>query len=447
MGGVSSSSSCKLKSSFVSFKLCHCGRSLVGVSSMLSVSSLVALSEHVNASGVPNFQLCRIPVNSNLKMSVWHERLVQYHDKVVCQYLEYGFPLDFNRNRELSEGDGRNHKGAREFPEFINSYLKRECDALRIIGPFQKNPFSTPLVTSPLNSVPKAGEQDRRVIVDLSWPIGNAVNDGISKDTYLNEPIDLRYTSVEEVCNMVLAIGRGAVLYKRDLRRAYRQIPVDPRDYCYLGYIWNKQWFVDTVLAMGQRNAAMACSRTTRAVMYMHSENGYVGTSYLDDLIGVSDPETGTEAYDSLGNLLEQLGLLENETKACPPSTVQVVLGVEINTLELTVSVTSERLDELMELFAVWEQKRRATRTELQSLIGKLCFVVKCVRQSRIFLNRMLHTLRSMSKFQKSINLSSSFKKDLQWWKNFVEKFNGTLPPPAAHGTIVDDTKYIVYMI
>ena len=310
-----------MKSSFVSFKFCHCGKSLVGVSSVLSVGSLVALSEHINASGVPNFQLCRIPVvNTNLKMSVWYEKLVQYHDKDVCQYLEYGFPLDFNREKQLAYGDGRNHKGAREFPEFINSYFKRECDAFRIIGPFERYPFSMPLVTSPLNSVPKSGEQDRRVIVDLSWPIGNSVNDGISKDVYLNEPIELRYTSVEEVCNMVLAIGKGAVIYKRDLRRAYRQIPVDPRDYCYLGYVWNEQWFVDTVLAMGQRNATMACSRTTKAVMYIHSENGYVGTSYLDDLIGVSYPETGAEAYDSLGNLLEQLGLLENETKACPPS-------------------------------------------------------------------------------------------------------------------------------
>ena len=126
----------------------------------------------------------------------------------------------------------------------------------------------------------------------------------------------MHYTSVEEVCKMVMEAGPGAVIYKRDLRHAYRQIPVDPRDYRYLGYYWDEEFYFDTVLAMGQRNAAMACSRTTNAVMHMHRQAGHVGTSYLDDLIGVAKPEMGDVAYDSLGILLEELGLSENYTKA-----------------------------------------------------------------------------------------------------------------------------------
>ena len=63
-----------------------------------------------------------------------------------------------------------------------------------------------------------------------------SVNDGISKDVYLGEIIELHYALVKQVCEMVLQIGVGSVIYKRDLRRAYRQVPVDPGDYCYLGY-------------------------------------------------------------------------------------------------------------------------------------------------------------------------------------------------------------------
>ena len=71
-------------------------------------------------------------------------------------------------------------------------------------------------------------------------------------------------------------------------------------------------YYLDSVLAMGQRNAAMACSRTTDAVVNMHQVNGYKGAAnYLDDLIGVSAPSEGLDAYNSLGRLLEELGLLE----------------------------------------------------------------------------------------------------------------------------------------
>ena len=57
--------------SFVSSDICSCGGSLVGVSSIVDNSSLVALFEHVHRSGVPNFKLCRVPiVNSKLNILV-----------------------------------------------------------------------------------------------------------------------------------------------------------------------------------------------------------------------------------------------------------------------------------------------------------------------------------------------------------------------------------------
>ena len=286
---------------------------------------------------------------------------------------------------------------------------------------------------SPVNTVPKSDSDERRVISDLSWPHGASVNSGISKDTYLNEFIALHYTSVEEVCRLVLEVGRGATIYKRDLRHAYRQIPVDPRDYCYLGYTWNGSFYFDTVLAMGQKNAAMACSRTTDSVMFMHSKDGFHGVNYLEDLIGVEKHEVGAEAYEALGTLLAELGLLENVAKASPPDTKQIVLGVEIDTVNLTVSITKERMLEIEQLLIQWMTKHSAKKVELQSLIGKLCFVTKCVRQSRIFLNRMFALLRSMDTNQTVVKLTESFKKDIRWWQLFVGEYNGVsfIPSPV----------------
>ena len=378
-----------------------------------------------------NFKKCRIPVKSGLNMSAWRHRLHEYSDKVVCEYLQFGFPLDFDTRKKLSDKERRNHKGAREFPNFIDKYLERETSAHRIMGPFKSNPLSAPLIVSPMNSVPKASSTDeRRVIVDLSWPHGASVNDGISKDVYLGELINLHYASVQQVCEMVIERGRGAHIYKRDLRHAYRQIPVDPRDYKYLGYFWNDSLYFDTALAMGQRNAAMACSRTTKAIMYMHAMDGYTGTSYLDDLIGVENPDLSEVAYLALGDLLLELGLGENFTKACGPATMQIVLGILIDTINMTASVPKDKLEEITTLVNEWQGKTRCKKVELQSLIGKLQFVTKCVRQSRIFLNRLLETLRKMTK-KKTISLSESFQKDLRWWARFIHEYNGVsiIPP------------------
>jgi hypothetical protein len=87
-------------------------------------------------------------------------------------------------------------------------------------------------------------------------------------------------------------------------------------------------------------------------------------------------------------------------------------------------------MTEILSLVAEWQSKTSTNKVDLQSLIGKLQYVTKCVWQSRVFLNRLLETLRSMSD-NKSIKLSESFRKDLRWWHLFMEKFNGVsfIPP------------------
>ena len=347
---------------------CRCGKLLMGIRDDTNLA-MIDLFEHIHASGSPNYALCRIPIPySSLNIAVWRKKLERYDDKIVCEYLQFGFPLDINKSQKLSFNERRNHKGARDYPDFIKKYIGRECGAKRIMGPFRENPLSVPLVVSPMNTVPKDSGDERRVIVDLSWPSGSSVNDGIAKDVYLGEIIDLHYASVEQVCRLVVSSGVGSHIYKRDLRHAYRQIPVDPGDFRYLGYFWDNMLYFDTVLAMGQRNAAMACSRTTGAVIHIHQEAGFSATNYLDDLIGVARVEVSQHAFEHLGQTLCDLGLIENLSKACAPSTVQVVLGIEIDTIKGTLAVPGEKLKEVKEVIIRWKRKRKSSKVQLQSL-------------------------------------------------------------------------------
>ena len=79
------------------------------------------------------------------------------------------------------------------------------------------------------------------------------------------------------------------------------------------------------------------------------------------------------------------------------------------------MSVTPDRLLELQtDLLPKWLTKKSATKTELQSLIGKLAFVSKCVRPGRLFLTRILDTLRSLRSNHHWVKLSAEFRKDIR---------------------------------
>ena len=96
----------------------------------------------VKDSGYYNFEKCKIPLCTNLNIARWENYLTQYgySDSVVVKYLSYGWPLNFVSD-SMPRSELRNHKGARDFASFIDSYLQREVDNGRILGPFNHPSF------------------------------------------------------------------------------------------------------------------------------------------------------------------------------------------------------------------------------------------------------------------------------------------------------------------
>lgn len=152
--------------------------------------------------------------------------------------------------------------------------------------------------------------QERCVIVDLSWPCGHSVNDGIPHESFLGDPLYLT------IVDVVISLGHGCLLYKRDLHKAYRQFPVDPHDYHLLGYTWDGQFYFDTVLTMGLQSATMAHQRSTSVVTWILAQQGRSVFNYLDDFIGISPSKDANLHFEELGTLLQTLGLEESLDKS-----------------------------------------------------------------------------------------------------------------------------------
>ena len=94
----------------------------------------------------------------------------------------------------------------------------------------------------------------------------------------------------------------------------------------------------------------------------------------------------------------------------------------------MAMSVTPNSLAKIESLLHSWLSKKSASNSMLQSLIGKLMFISKCVRQSRIFMSRLLTQLWTLKHSHHHFTLRSESKNDLQWWCWFLRIFNGVTP-------------------
>ena len=97
------------------------------------------------------------------------------------------------------------------------------------MGPFQHSDLPG-IHVSPTGLVTKSEKGHWRMIVDLSFPFHHSVNDRVSSTLS-----SLSYSSVDDVVDLILCLGKGTRLEKVDLKHAYRQIPFDPQDNNLLG--------------------------------------------------------------------------------------------------------------------------------------------------------------------------------------------------------------------
>lgn len=113
----------------------------------------------------------------------------------------------------------------------------------------------------------------------------------------MKEECIVSYPTVDDIASLIAKKGPGCLIYKCDLKKAYRQFPIDPFDYPLMGFKWKNEYCFDIVLPMGLRSAAMACQRITDAVSFICKQHGFDVLNYLDDFQGVELCETAWPAY------------------------------------------------------------------------------------------------------------------------------------------------------
>ena len=372
----------------------------------------LTLHTMIKNSGQYNFKGCQINVKSQLNPDVWDELLVGYWDVQLPLLVRFGFPLDFDRNSSL-ESHPENHTSAKNFPDHVHAYLREEISYKAILGPFDQPPLEG-LHTSPFMTREKSNSTNRRVIIDLSFPHGRSVNAGSARDVYLGTPFALKLPTIDHITKRIKSLGRRCMIYKIDIKRAFRHVKLDPKDYDLLG-LHQDNWFLDTCLLFGFRHGSALFQRLSDAVR----QRGHDVINYIDDILEIDLPSHVDASFDALSSLLEV-----SQNKLINPSMCVNCLGILVNTQDFTLSVPPEKMQEILQMCQAWHGKSHCTKRQLQSLLGSLLFISKCVRSATFFLNHLLQVLRSMHD-RKQVPLSPEARRDINWFQKILPTFNG----------------------
>ena len=79
--------------------------------------------------------------------------------------------------------------------------------------------------------------------------------------------------------------------------------------------------------------------------------------NYVDDFMGLELQKKVWLAYETLGNLLRDVGVSEAEDKAVPPLQIVEFLRTGFDLIHQILFVTTEKLKQLLEELELWIHK------------------------------------------------------------------------------------------
>ena len=265
---------------------------------------LAGVNERVRRKQVPNYRGAKVKLDSGINLKEWKKCEGKFRDKTLVQMLMYGFPIGYVSD-EIPETEVGNHTSATQHPLSVGNYIEKEVRLGALIGPLTEPPFIPWTRKNPLMTRPKDDPNLRRVILDLSYPEGRSVNDGIPAGLLDGAEFQMRLPSPFDLVRKIVEYGPGALLYKADLRRAYRQLRSDPLVWPFLALEWAGGLYLDVAIPFGLRHGASACQRTTEAIAEIVKDEVAADTlTYIDDTVGIALPVVAQLHYLFIYNII-----------------------------------------------------------------------------------------------------------------------------------------------
>lgn len=372
----------------------------------------------------PNFLGAKVTLESDLNLDKWDQELESYHDRQVCHFLRFGWPVGYEADSPPVAVE-ENHQSGQQHLQHVRDFIQTELDLGALVGPFSKPPFQPWTRISPILTRPKKESENRRIIIDLSFPLGQAVNNGIDITSIFGHDSTYVLPTITDLTSKVIQLGKGSWIWKADLSRAYRQLRVDPLDCPLLGLQVDGKYYVDLCPSFGCRSSSAACQRTSNALTYIMSKAGCAILAYLDDYASCAPTKAkALHDYKLFMSTAEDLGLKLALDKCHPPTTSLEWLGFNISTISMTVSIPRRKLDEVLNECQLWAARSRTSKKRLQSLVGKLVHLSNGINHARKFTSRLLTALRGMADAAWT-TISEEARLDIRWFLHYASIGNG----------------------
>ena len=275
-----------------------------------------------------------------------------------------------------------------------------------------------------------------RIILNLSAPLGQSVNDGIRSSDF---PTTM--SSTTKWIAVLNKAGKGCLFFKADWSVAYKHLHVRPLDTSLQWFSWLDRFFVELNLVFGSRSSAGLFDRLAKAILDLAIRLAKFSPDmvcqYLDD-ISAAGPE-GCQALfefeEAYRQVAAEIGVTLAPTsdpeKAFSPTTSGVVLGIHYDSVAWTWSIPPAKLARVLAQLKAAVSAQSIPQAEMASIAGRIMHYAPLVPLGKFNIMYLLKAAGSQAARTDLVDISPDTRRQLYFWLVVLRATDGHTRIPS----------------
>lgn len=346
----------------------------------------------------------------------------------ICVDLTYGADIGC-RGSARTPSFSTNAPSAYEFAPHVSDAIADWLNKGFAYGPVPIEQIPPTAKVNGIMTKPKPNGSVR-IILNLSAPLGNCVNEGIDKDEF---PTIM--SSTTKWLRALHLAGRKAKMCKIDWADAYKHVAVSAKDTDLQWFSWLGFGFKELCLIFGCVSSAGIFDRLAKVVVHIVATKSNFPVAricqHLDDCCATAPAGSDSlEVFDNnFTDIASQLGVKlaprDDPEKSFGPSTHGLVLGIVYDTVHWTWALNHEKLARILNDMQKFLTSDHMPQSAIWSIVGKIIHIQPLIPYGRFNMHHLLDLNSHSLNKNTSVQLTPNFKKQIYFWFTMIKLCSG----------------------
>ena len=206
----------------------------------------------------------------------------------------------------------------------------------------------------------------------------------------LNKQVEYHHFKMETLTHAIQLMTKGCYMASIDLKDAYYSVPIAQEDRKYLKFQWQGHLYQFTCLPNGLAEAPRKFTKLLKVPFAVLRSQGHESSAYLDDsaLFGGTEKKCLENVQDSM-SFRQSRVTVHPEKSMLTPQHILIYLGFILNSLEMTVTPTPEKIQKVIDMCEQLLNKKKVMILELAEVVGTLIALEPGMELAPVFYRRL----------------------------------------------------------